>query len=382
MGEHTDLSSVGVAELFDGARRQEAYGERLVHPSPAPSSLDEGDNMATRVKAPVATARAIEGRVVPSRDVPWSQTTASGGSARGLLRLLGIGRHRKQERREVETRQVECERIIRQSTWIRAVNIAVASTKGASGVTPAALMVGGLLGDIRGGGVAVFEATAERRGLLDVAEGSPVRGLRELLTGAGQVSSAGTLAGYTAPQTSHAAVIGSIGPRAQLSAEDLVVMRHLLDTYYTISVAALNHNLESELGLASLWSADAVVVPAVMSRRSLTGVVRTVQVIARHRPTLLGRVVVALGHSGAPEDPQTSPSGQAWLFEQLTGAAEQARSAQGPQVVSCPHEPAFIADGEFVLSEVTAASRAAWSDVTAQAVQRIDDSQPVVFEGE
>ncbi len=374
-----------VTALFDGARRQEAYGERSTYQPPEqPSPPIVDDDVATeRGERPGASEPAIEGKVVPARDVvPWSENTATTGSARGLLRLLGISRQRKRERLEAETRQAECERIIRQSTWIRAVNIGVANTKGASGVTPAALMIGGLLGDIRGGGVAVFEATAERRGLLDTAEGTPARGLRELLTAAGQVSSAGTLAGYTAPQTSHAAVIGSIGPRAQLTGEDLAVVRRLLDTYYTVSVSALTHNLESPLGLAGLWSADALVVPAVMSRRSLTGVVRTAEVIAAHRPTLLGQVTIALGHSGAPEDPQTNESGRAWLLDQLTRTSAAARSAQCPTVIDCPHEPVFIADGEFVLSEVSAASRAAWSDVAAQAVQRIDDSHPVVFEGE
>jgi len=397
-----------VADLFDGARRGREYEERHDPSAPltavAQNGLPPGDDAAAAASAtdvrprqpgqdgqvsvpPAPTldrGEPVVGKIVSSQEVvTWDPAAGSARSTRGFLRLLGVRRHRKRERLESADRLAECERIIRQATWIRAVNVAVANVKGASGVVPAGLMIGGLLGEIRGGGVAVFEATAERRGLLDLAEGSPTRGLSQLLAGAGQVRSAGTLAGYTAPQTSHAAVIGSTEPRAQLVAGDLPTIRGLLDTYYTATVSVLSHNLESSLGLASLQSADAVVIPTVVSRRALTGVVRTMRVIARHCPHLLGRVVIAVGHSGAPEDPQTVATALEWLTGQMARiGAEYRASREVAQIVPCPHEPAFIADREFSLSAVLPESRRAWSEVTAQAVQRISDEKPVSFEGD
>jgi len=116
-----------------------------------------------------------------------------------------------------ELAYLEDQRIIRQATWTRAVNVLVTNEGGGTGKTPTCIILAGILAFIRGGYVAALEAT-ESRGYLDRrAEGTQQRGLAELLGGAAGVRSAGHVGGYVAPQTSHADVLGSIAGRAEPS---------------------------------------------------------------------------------------------------------------------------------------------------------------------
>ena len=97
----------------------------------------------------------------------------------------------------------------------------VANRKGGVGKTPTSLILGGVLGSIRGGSVAVVEVTDDPGALGYRAEGQPQRGLGELVRDRDEIHSAGQLAGYTAPQTSFASVVASVGPRRELTGEDV-----------------------------------------------------------------------------------------------------------------------------------------------------------------
>lgn len=405
----TDQAAVGatdeaVSGLFPGSTRHDAYADARRNPATRGTSADEirveepksSPTTPQPVVIPVESRPAkeaqregsgpITGAVVPGellspQDAAAARATVDRASWKAWLAKLNLTRGpSKAESAEGEAEQHRWETIIRQTTWVRAVNIAVMNRKGGTGCTPAALVVGGVLADVRGGSVVVFEATATSGALTGRAEGNPRRGLGELLAGADLISSAGNLAGYTAPQTSYAAVIGSVGYRPQLTPGDVRSAREVLDTYYQLTVSDMDHNLDAPSSGAAQRSADAVVIPTVADKRSLIDAVETVthlQKTASHLFTGNGRdpgpVVVVLGHSGAPEDSNLAGMARQWLEEKLRGLA---------WVIEAPYEPIFGGDHEVTLADLSAPSRRAWTHAAGLVVQHIKGEEPVTFEGD
>ena len=119
----------------------------------------------------------------------------------------------------------ENERIVRQSTWTRAMSAVVINPKGGSMKTPLTLLLAGAIAEIRGGGVAAWEGTEVPGDLAAIAEGDPARGLTELIAAGDMVTSAGNLAGYSAPQTSHSAVFGTVGAREEMRPAQIRAVR-------------------------------------------------------------------------------------------------------------------------------------------------------------
>lgn len=366
--------SVNIDEVFGGARRQRGYipEESPTPAAPAPPAAGQVDQ--ARDLAPESgdgDAPAV-GRVVSDgREIaPWDEATATASTSSwsAFLARLGFGRGQREAAAAVE--RAECERIIRQRTWRRAVNVAVHTSKGSTGCTPFALALGGALSSVRGGQVTVLEGTVTRGDLATRAEGNPPRGLGELLAGCDLVESAGNLAGYTAPQTSHAAVIGSIGERERLSANDVARIRTLIDRYAQLSVTDLGRDESADSTVTALEATDAVVIPAVLSRVALERAVQTAHRVLRQRPDLRGRMVLVLGHSGAPEHPRLVSDGTAWLVDELESIAT---------VMEVPFDPVLQGDGEITWSSLSPASAQAWLRVAAQVVSVISDERPVSF---
>lgn len=374
--------------FFGGAQRANRYPE----PDPPPSSpnpgiepTDGGTADAARAKAPVdvptgerAALRARRGANPPPPPPSSPGGVRSGGVTRvstlaasetlpaqwgwrarvrkgtGGLVKLAPDEQELAHRRAVTT--------IRQATWTRAVNVVVANPKGGVGKTPTAVILGGILGQVRGGYVAAWEAVESIGTLTRRAEGEPVRGLAELLAGVGDIRSAGHLGGYTAPQTSHADVIGSVGRRRVLTGEDIVAVRQVLDTYYRMSVTDTGNNPGHPAFLAALRTADAAVLPCLTSIDALDGLEEALTVIGEvdHETgdDLRSRVVVVLGHDGGPEDPDIATALRQRLSELEVAA-----------VLEVPFDPAIRLGGEITLSTLSVASQRAWTAVAAAVVQ-------------
>lgn len=349
-------------QLFAGAERATKYREQQ-----APSEPALGDRLfgsangpvirenAGGLEAPKATQEAAEVELWTSpKPEPVKQS-----AWRSFLVRLGMSSPTPSP---AELQDAENERIVRQSTWTRAMNVLVVNPKGGSTKTPTTLLVAAALADIRGGGVVATEVTEVPGDLADRAEGKPPRGLSELLVGAENVGSAGNLAGYTAPQTSHAAVIGSVTGRPELTRADVVKVKDLLDTYYQLVVTDTGNNLQSDTFLAALEVTDAVVVPCVINQQSVRGLQRALATIGNLRAELLERTVLVVSHDGGPEDPEFAAT-----------TPDALRSHYGVRaVVEIPFDQAIRRDGELVYGDLMPNTRNVFRNIARHVVEALN----------
>ncbi len=184
---------------------------------------------------------------------------------RGVLSSLGIPM--KPSAAEVAARQRraalgENQTTIRQATWTRAVSVLVANPKGGAGKTPTSLCLAGVLASLRGN-VVIVEVSDDPGKLLfrSEHERTPALGLGELVRDVDQITTAGQLAGYTAPQTTRAHVIGTPGRRAPLDGDAVGRVVAKLDEFYSIRVMDSGNQYTSSAFVAALKATDVLVIP-------------------------------------------------------------------------------------------------------------------------
>ena len=253
---------------FAGASRAQQYVEPLEAPKPEPAVEDNGDAPATDSTNELSESAPIPAPTIALPDLGVVGFTATKPHAtsglRGLVGKVGIKvapSKAETARLEMEEQQRRDEEVVRQTTWTRAVSILVANPKGGVGKTPSALALGGILASIRGGSVCIVEVSDDPGALTFRAEGTPKRGLGELVRDVDTIRSAGQLAGYTAPQTSFASVIGTAGRRQRLSEDDVVDVARVIDDYYSIRVMDSGNQPSSSAFAGAVSTADALVVP-------------------------------------------------------------------------------------------------------------------------
>lgn len=193
---------------------------------------------------------------------------------------------------------------IRQATWTRAASVLVANPKGGTGKTPIALLLGGALASIRGGSVAVLEVADDPGALAYRAEGNPRLGVGDLVRDAARIRTAGQLAGYTAPQTSFAAVIGSTGLRSRLDADAVAAIVHVIDEYYAVRVMDSGNQPTSTAFQGALDAADVLVVPIVNAGDSTLEAMRMLdgmKAAGGHAKELAEQAIIARVTDGRPE---------------------------------------------------------------------------------
>ena len=286
----TDNSRGTHGDVFGGAARASQYIEEDTRSTPARPLVASAATAAD--VAPEASNKAGSPLVdVPSRSgtatangaaVPVSSTSVLfGGTAaalatsdpekatvgfRGALAKLGLpikpGADEVEARR-VQARRLAAETVVRQATWTRAVSVLVNNPKGGTGKTPTALILAGVLAAIRGGSTAVLEVSDDPGALGYRAEGSPRLGLGELVRDVDQVTTAGRLHGYTAPQTSFADVIASTGRRDRLTGEAVVAVCKVIDEFYGIRVMDSGNVTTSSAFGGAVSVTDVLVIPVM-----------------------------------------------------------------------------------------------------------------------
>jgi MinD-like ATPase involved in chromosome partitioning or flagellar assembly len=258
---------------FAGASRAEQYIEVEDTAAAEPSFAETAPVMdEPAAAAPLATEEtpgvpvAVARSSVPDIGLVGLAAPAPKASSgiRGLVGKLGITvAPSKAEAAKLEAAELQRldEEVIRQTTWTRAVSILIANPKGGVGKTPTALALGGVLAATRGGSVCILEVSDDPGALTFRAEGNPKLGLGELVRDVETIRSAGQLAGYTAPQTSFASVIGTVGRRQRLSKDDVVEVARVIDEFYNIRVMDSGNQPSSSAFAGAVATADALVVP-------------------------------------------------------------------------------------------------------------------------
>lgn len=367
-GDSTVITSGLVPQKGDSADKTEARpSEQLLKqwqadgsPEPKPEPAEE---------APSDDTALPTGLALPGRD--REPETPSLGF-RKVLR--GIGIKMQPSAAEVEAAEIGRGRsLIRLSTWPRSVGILIANPKGGVGKTPLALAVAGCLSSIRGGGTIVVEVADDAGALSVRAEGSAAVGVAELLRDMSDIHGAGQLAGYTAQQTSYAAVIGTVGDRGALSGEDVQQMAELTDTYYPIRVMDSGNQVSSSAFHGALAVTDVLVIPVLDALDALNGamqLLRRLHQLGGHAAELARSAIVVRMHDGRPEDPEVSA-----LADQLISTAG---------VATVQHVPfdAHIAERNTLsYAQLSPATTTAITGVTAWIVHQLNTELRKVSHG-
>jgi MinD-like ATPase involved in chromosome partitioning or flagellar assembly len=290
---------------------------------------------------------------------------------RGVLARTGIkvppSRSEQARLAEAETLRRH-EELIRQSTWLRAVGILVANRKGGVGKTPTSIVLGGTLAAIRGGSVAIMEVADDPGTLTFRAEGTPQRGIGQLVVDHERIVSAGQLASYTAPQTSYASVIGTVGIRPQLDANDVRNAAAVIDQHYAIRVMDSGNQPSSSAFEGALAATDVLVIPvlntveAVMEATALLDLLRA---SGSHSRRLAHMATVLRLTDGRPESP-----------ELLAHLDEHLQANRVAQVFEIPYDPHIASRGPITLDRLAPATRAAFTRAGAGIVRTLRD-QPI-----
>jgi MinD-like ATPase involved in chromosome partitioning or flagellar assembly len=305
----------------------------------------------------------VDGLRAAAKDVP--NATAHAG-IRGVLNRLGLsvkpssGEVVELEREEVRRND---EDVVRQATWTRAVSVLVANPKGGTGKTPTALLLGGVLASIRGGSVAVIEVADDPGALNFRAEGNPRLGMGELVRDVREIITAGQLAGYTAPQTSFAAVIGSTGRRERLTGDAVIDVARVIDNFYSMRIMDSGNQPTSSAFHGAVTVADVLVVPVMNAGDSALEAIRLLDELKSsggHAADLANTAIVIRLTDGRPENPAV--------------AAEIGRLLENAGVTvvhEIPYDPHIADRGQITLAKLSPGTTEAFIGAASTVVRSL-----------
>ncbi len=286
---------------------------------------------------------------------------------RGLIAKTGIKvapSAREALLREQEEAHRRDEETIRQATWTRAVSILVANPKGGTGKTPVSLLLGGTLAAVRGGSVAIVEVSDDPGALTFRAEGRPTLGLGELVRDTATITSAGQVAGYTAPQTSFASVIGTVGRRAQLTGQDVTSIAAVLDSFYSIRVMDSGNQPSSSAFNGALEVTDALVVPVLNAGDAALEAITMLDGlrVGGHERLADSATILRLT-DGRPEHRQVTDRIDRIIDSAHVGAVHQ-----------IPYDPHIAERGQLTLSKLTPRTRRAFTAAAATVIRTLQNT--------
>jgi MinD-like ATPase involved in chromosome partitioning or flagellar assembly len=351
----------GARQRLPGADRARAFAEPAAESAP-PARPRPVEFAAEAIAAVAPPTADLAPPTVPRWSPPPApEAEAEWGRRRVVLKVLSLGLAKpKPGREEIAHRQHE--RLIRSATWPRSVRIAVANPKGGVGKTPTSLILGGILGRVRGGSVAVWDASDAAGSLAGIAEGVQARCVSEIEAEPGAFAHPGTIAACAATQSSNADVLASVRDR-EFTGDSVDRVLWTLDRTYRISVADTGNVQHSSAFTAVIAKADILVVPTILTEASVNkalGLLHRLQ----HANTLAQRAVVAVLHTRGPETPG------------LAGQVPDLFAAAGVgAVIDIPFDPVIAAGTALTVDSLSRASQIAWTQLAAATAANIAISE-------
>jgi MinD-like ATPase involved in chromosome partitioning or flagellar assembly len=199
------------------------------------------------------------------------------------------------------------------------------------------------------------------------AEGSPQLGLGQLVRDDATIQSAGQLAGYTAPQTSFASVIGSVGERERLGRDDVVAVSAVVDEYYSIRVMDSGNQTSSSAFEGAVATADALVIPVLNAADSVLealALLDGLRAAGGHSALLAERAVILRLTDGRPEHPQ--------VMERLDRILAGAGAAH---VFAVPYDAHIAERGQITVSQLAPATYRTIASACAAIVQSLQNRE-------
>ncbi|TPW78043.1 MinD/ParA family ATP-binding protein [Schumannella soli] len=365
---------------FRGSARAAGYTETDAPPPPfQPEIVDEASEF-DEASAPEPAPVELEAESVEAAPEPVSvdladligpeQVAPAAEGVRGLLGKVGLRLQpsaRELAHRAAAAQLEQHEATIRQATFPRAVGILVANRKGGVGKTPTSVILGGVLASIRGGSVAILEVSDDPGTLTFRAEGTPTRGIGELVTDAGSIRSAGQLASYTAPQTSFASIIGTTGPRPRLDRDAVTGTARVVDNYYGIRVMDSGNQPSSDAFEGALAVTDALVIPVLNSAEAVGEAIALIdhlRTLGGHHADLADQATILRLTDGRTENPA--------LTENITTVLGQHRLTR---IYEIPYDAHIAERGPITLAKLQATTRIAFVTATAAIIATLQNQQ-------
>jgi MinD-like ATPase involved in chromosome partitioning or flagellar assembly len=366
--------------VFSGASRAEKYLELNATQANAPSN-NAAEVLPSSTDGPTATAerqwtdvtelrtaRFFHTTTADSENSKRAATTAQHG-VRGLLSRLGVRLAPSSSEAAMNAaaaKAVDDEVTIRQATWTRAVSILVANPKGGVGKTPTAILLGGTLAAIRGGSVCIMEVSDDPGALTYRAEGTPTLGIGELVRDVTTIRSAGQLAGYTAPQTSYASILGTVGTRPQLTGDDVTAVATVIDDYYAIRVMDSGNQPSSPAFHSAIDTADILVIPVFNAGDAALEAIALLDTLRNeggHAADLADRAVLLRLTDGRPEKPR------------ITARVDEIITASGiAEVFPIPYDDHIAERDQLTLAKLAHPTRVALTAAAAAVVRSLQST--------
>ena len=338
------------ARRLPGADRAAVYDEHARTVAPPVNELDLITPPSwDRFAAPTDLLADAGGWVPPAP----AEEPAEWGTRQRIIRTLSLGLVKPAPGQEELAHRANV-RTIRQAVWPRSVRIVVASPKGGVGKTPTSILLGGVLAQIRGGSVGIWDSADAANTLAARSEGTAARCISDIAAHPDDYTLPATVAMAAATQTSSADVFGSLQER-EFDAGHIQSITEVLDRCYRISIADTGNVPHSPAFEAIIAHADTLVIPTVVTADSVN---KALSLLRRLQETdLAAHAVVAVTRYGGPETP-----GLAKQLPTLFG------NAGVGAIVDLPFDSHIAQGTQLTLGALSHPSKVAWTRLAATVV--------------
>lgn len=319
---------------------------------PAPEATPASPSSeAPREIKPGQPRRMIAGDLVTQLNVPPPAKAQS-----GLRAFLGMGPSRKE-------RDEAADLAAARKAFDRPVTVMIANPKGGVGKTPLTLLLAGVFGVARGGGVIAWDNNELRGTMPDRSVSEHRQNVRDLLAEADRLKDAGftEVARFLNHQTSGTFhTLGSAqGSGQSITHEDFEVVHDILGRYFEMIFVDTGNNEAAPNWLAAAETADCLVVPTKWRKDSLIPAARMLESLQDSHPELLERTLIVATNGPAEAQEESRKAAANWFGSQYP-------------VLEIPTDPHIAAGDVLKQDELTPETRRAALAIAAAIVEKLD----------